>query len=508
VCRPQTRCARASRATSRPGIAKDQIDTTLKASGYPTTEALNSNDAKALANLLRADEYVEGTVTRTPTGVRIDAKLVLARDNNVVQPLPPAEGAKMGDAASALSKSIRDARRQVEDEKECYFALRQDKYSDAVKHARSAINKYDRATMARICLLGVYQAQKAPRDSIIAMAEEIIAIDPLSKPALTAVSPLYLEAGDTTKYVRSLGQMIAADPTNAALVNRVVNDLGALGRSREAIPVIETALAANAGDPGLTRTAWLIYLSANEFKKALETGDELVKLDTAAFDSTFAVRMAGAATADSQPQRALEWLSRGTQRFPSNAQLWLLRGQQERKLGQTQQAIESIRRSISLNPQVENGNLLLAQTFMDMTMPDSAVVYIRAAASSNPNTTLVGQYALSVGNNLYRAAVASKERSDYKKAIPLLQLADSLGAGENAKFLLGVTAFQIGLSAAQDAGTAKSCELAREAQSNFAIAQINVPAGGRQNPESAGQIMGYLNQYQPVVESQVKQFCK
>lgn len=490
-------------------IAKDQIDTTLKASGYPTDEALNSNDAKALANLLRADEYVEGTVAKTPTGFRADARLVLARDNNIAQPLPPAEGAKIGDVASALSRSIREARKQVDDEKECYFAARQGKYDDAIKRARASIAKYGKATMGRICLLTAYQSKKAPADSVLRIAEEILAIDPLSRPALTAASQLYLAKGDTTNYVRTLSSMIAADPTNAVLVNRVVNDLGALGRSREAIPVIETALAANPGDPGLTRTAWLIYLAANEYKKALTTGEELVKLDTAAFDTTFAVRMAGAATADSQPQKAVEWLARGTQRFPNNAQLWLIRGQQERKIGQTQQGIESIRRALSLDPKVENGNLMLAQAFNEMEMPDSVLTYIHAAAATpGANTQQIGAYALSLGNQQYKKAVGSKSRDDYKKAIPLLILADSLGAGVNAKFLLGVTAFQIGISAAQDAGSAKSCELAREAQENFATAQVNVPAGGKENPEAAGQIMNALAQYGPVVENQVKQFCK
>lgn len=489
-------------------IAKDLIDTTLGQSGYPKDEALNSNDAKALAQLLRADEYVEGVISKTATGYRVDARLVLARDNSVSQPLPPAEGAKLGDIAALLSKSIRDARRQVEDERECYFASRQNKYDDAIKRGRAAIVKYDKATMARICLLSAYQGKKS-EDSVLKIAEEILAIDSLSKPALTAASALYLAKGDTAKYVQTLKQMIAAEPTNATLVNRVVNDLGALGRSREAIPVIELAINANNGDPGLTRTAWLIYLASNEYKKALAAGEELVKIDTAAFDTTFAQRMAGAALADSNPQKALEWLSRGTQRFPNSGQLWLVRGQQERKLGQTQQAVESIRRALQVDANVENGNLMMAQTFMEMQQTDSVLPYIRkAAATQGANTTLIGAFALSVGNQIYRKAVESKVRDDYKKAIPLLTFADSLGAGENAKFLLGVTAFQIGISAAQEAGTAKTCDLAREAQDNFATAQINVPAGGRQNPESAKQIMDLLTQYSPVVDNQVKQFCK
>src|ERR1019366_5457771 len=48
-------------------IPRTDIENTLKASGYSTTEALQLNDAKALASLLRADEFVDGSVSKTPT---------------------------------------------------------------------------------------------------------------------------------------------------------------------------------------------------------------------------------------------------------------------------------------------------------------------------------------------------------------------------------------------------------------------------------------------------------
>jgi hypothetical protein len=59
-------------------ISKQDIENTLKASGYSTTEALQLGDARALAVLLRADEFIDGNVTKTPTGVKIESRLVLA----------------------------------------------------------------------------------------------------------------------------------------------------------------------------------------------------------------------------------------------------------------------------------------------------------------------------------------------------------------------------------------------------------------------------------------------
>ena len=87
-------------------------------------------------------------------------------------------------------------------------------------------------------------------------------------------------------------------------------------------------------------------------------------------------------------------------------------------------------------------------------------------------------------------------------------LADSLAPSENSKLLMGITAFTIGQMAATEAGKAKSCPLAKEAQEAFVTAQINLPMGANVAKEAVTQYMQYLQQFTPVVDNQVKQFCK
>ena len=61
-------------------VPKADINNSLQSSGYPTTEALAPSDAKALATLVRAPQYLEGTVTKTPAGYKIDSRLIISRD--------------------------------------------------------------------------------------------------------------------------------------------------------------------------------------------------------------------------------------------------------------------------------------------------------------------------------------------------------------------------------------------------------------------------------------------
>ena len=72
----------------------------------------------------------------------------------------------------------------------------------------------------------------------------------------------------------------------------------------------------------------------------------------------------------------------------------------------------------------------------------------------------------------------------FLQTLPFLQLSDSLSASPTTKFLLGVTAFNLGLGYAQDAqaavkakNNADACAATKSAEDYFATAQINVPAG-------------------------------
>ena len=68
-------------------VSKKDIDNTLVASGYRPDSALSANDIKELAKLVRGDEVIDGTVTRTGAGYRVNARLFLPRDVALSQPL-------------------------------------------------------------------------------------------------------------------------------------------------------------------------------------------------------------------------------------------------------------------------------------------------------------------------------------------------------------------------------------------------------------------------------------
>src|SRR5215217_5371350 len=215
-------------------LPKTDIVAMLEASGYNPNEPLPPNDAKELAKLLRADEYLEGTVTKGAAGYRIESRLVLARDNSLVQPLAPVEGARLDVASKALSVELQSARKQLDAERACVRLAREGKFQEAAAAAAPGIAAYPQSTLARNCQMQAYVQLKYPGDSILRVAQEILAINPRFRPALGLAADAYTAKGDTARAVQTLSELLATNPSDANLVERVVTTVAGYGRLGEA----------------------------------------------------------------------------------------------------------------------------------------------------------------------------------------------------------------------------------------------------------------------------------
>ena len=486
-------------------IPKVDINKTLEASGYSTTEALQPNDAKALATLLRADEYIDGIATKTPAGVKVEARLILARDQNLGQPLPAVEAGNVGQAAAQISKAYQTARDQLAAEKNCYTLFREGKNPDAILVARSALNKNPNATIVGVCLANAYYAQKQ-LDSVLAISERITTLDPRNIPALRYEAEIY-QARNDPKALPVLTRLMAADPSNDRLREDVIATLVRAGQAPMAVPIIEEAIAQNPGDPKTLQMGWRVFLAANQPAKADVAGAEMIKADTALADSAYFIRTASALSA-TNPTRAAQLVSLGITKFPTNAGLLVVQANTLSKAGQNAQALTAINRALAANPKVENGYAQKILILNGLNMPDSVLATLRVAQTAGVDKKTLGQLALKAGSDAYKAGNVSKNRADLQRAVQFLLLADQLDASADAKFLAGASAFLIGQSAVNEAQDTKSCALARLAKENFATAQENVPAGLTTYADAAKQLLTAIPQFTPAVDDQIRRFCK
>jgi tetratricopeptide (TPR) repeat protein len=495
-------------------IDRKDIIAVLEQSGYDTLSQLAPSDEAQLAKAQRADEYIRGRVTREGDMYKAEAWLVLTRDNSLMQPLPPSTGNRPDRAVAGLIKSIQDARKQLDNEKKCMNAARDNKLDEALAAADAGIVEYPQATLVRYCKMNVLVRREAPDAERLKSAEEILAIDPNSRAALAIAADAHKKMGNTKEANDMLLRLLAANPTDASLANNVIEALAASGDYERAKEVVLKAVTENPGDMALIGLQFKILTAAKDYKAALKTGEEMVQMDTSLADGAYFTRMVALYAADSQPQKSAEAAAKATQKFPNDADLWQLYAQTLKNSGQVQQSIAAARRALEVNPKIPNGWTQIAIAYNELNQPDSALAALRSGKAAGDDADQLAQFALAIGNRLYRAAAADSNKTvaAFEGAQPYLYFADStavnVAAKTNAKLLIGVTHFYIAQVIAQGLQASKSCDEAKKGQASVTEAMIYVPQGGRDNPQLAGQLMQGLNQLQPYFEQSVKSLCK
>jgi tetratricopeptide (TPR) repeat protein len=516
-------------------IPKTDITNYLESSGYKADSALGPTDLKELAKLLRADEVLGGTVTRTATGMKIEPRLMLARDPSLAQPLPAVEAATAADAARQIERSLADARKQLVDHRACENHIRDRAYDKAIAAANGAIVKYPNATLARLCLAEAFRQMKASPDSILRVTAEIRRIDPKNSPALRLAFAAYQDKGDAENSVRTLVAWLALEPTNQTLQGQIVSELAKLGKPSVAIPIVDTLLAQNPGDPQLLRQRWQLLLAAaagadsaaapGYYAQSVAAGEEMVRSDTTLADSVYYERQIIAANRVTPP-RGAEFAARAVQKYPNNVGFWMSRANAERKAGQSQMALESIKRAIAIDPKTTNANLFLAQVYLDLNQADSAVTVARRAVASGEDPKTWGAFLLAPTQQTFNAAQQSKSTEQFQRALTLAQESYKLSPSSTAKFYSGAAAFFVGADAYQQAQAAfeqaqktknareksslmaKACPLARTAQDMMLVTQTDMPVGGAVDAATARTLLGYVSQFAPAAEQMIKQACK
>src|SRR5690606_1057617 len=235
-------------------------------------------------------------------------------------------------------------------------------------------------------------------------------------------------------------------------------------------------------------------------------GENMIRTDTAAADTTFWHALVAAYVADSQPQKAQETASRGAAKFPNVPSLWLSVAQLARQNGQLPQALEAANRAIAIDPSYEGVHLQKAAIFMEQNQLDSLVVTLRAAVAHGADSATAGGMLLSKGNQMLQAyqrdSLKTVEAGD--TVIAVLAVSDSLNPTNQAKFLRAVMQVLMGQPLLARASESRSCDDARRANDMLIDAQTLIGQYGRDFAQAAGSVMQAVMQLQPYADQSVR----
>jgi hypothetical protein len=492
-------------------LPKTEINSYLEASGFPTTDALAAHDARALATLVRADEYLVGSATKTATGFRVEANLVLQRDNSLQQPLGSYEAPKLDEAVKQISNELKLARKQLEFEQKCVNSAREKKYDAALAFAKEGVVAYPKATLARICQMNVMIEQKAPDAELLELSKEIVALDPRSRPGLARLAESYRQLKNSDSAVVTLTRLLATDPTNPRLQQDVVKALADIANPRVARPVVDEAVKQNPGEPDLLRLRWLILLAVKDYKEAFTQGDELVRLDTSFADTTYFIRTAAAYQQDSQFQKAAETAAKGLQKFAAQPSLAYIQIASLTQSGQNQQALDALDKADAAKIAVENGSFLRINLLNALNRGEEVLPLAKTLIAAGDTSTLLRQMIIKMGDDKRKSAQKNNSSDEYDQAVAIIMYADSVAKGPlkaQTQFLLGATYVAYGNFKLQAAQAQKQCQLAKDAKNLIVEAQIMLPKGGSFAPDAMRQLMGNVMQIDPYADQLIKALCK
>ncbi|MFL5612322.1 MAG: tetratricopeptide repeat protein [Gemmatimonadaceae bacterium] len=492
-------------------LSRNDINNYLTSSGYKADSALSVSDLKELAKLMRADEILDCTGAKTSNGVHVDSRLMLARDVSLAQPLPGVDARDPGDAAKRVEKELTDARKALPDYRKCETALRDQKWAEASAAARAGLAKDPNSTLSQLCLMSAYQYGKSGPDSVLRVAEAIMRSDSANALAMRNAVDAYTQKGDTAKAVQTMVRLARFDPT---VRPTLLTLLGAMNKPELALPIANEMLQDNPGDPQLLRMRFLLLASAKDYKKALAAGEDWMKADTAAATADLYTRMIAIASADSQPQVASQYAARAVQKFPNKADLYMLYAQTLRKSGQLQQSLDAAKRAVQLDPKVENGVAFVLVTYGELKQTDSALAWARQIVAKGADKAAVGQGLLPIVGIAVKAAQdtvgkdAAAMRQSWMNAYSLASTVDSIAPSAQLKLFVGLASFQVGLNALQNLNKSRSCADAQLADDMWSASQIALPQAAAYDRNTAGQLMGAIQQYYPNIAPAKKQLCK
>jgi tetratricopeptide (TPR) repeat protein len=485
-------------------IPKERINPNLEASGFSTTEALAVHDAKALASMLRADEYIAGSVVKTGTGYKVDGELVLTKDITARQPLGAVEAPKLGDAIKGLSAELKEARKQLEGEQKCTNFARAKQYSEAIAAAKAAIVAYPKSTLARICELSVLDASGAKPEEVLAVAREINAIDPRNSLALKQQVAQFQKLKMDDSVGVTLVKLLSTDPTNSTLAAQVIATLLDMKNLDFAAPLVDTAIANNPGDPDLLKFKWTILYATKKFKDMYPLGEEIAKLDTSFTDSVYFARTAQAYATDSLPQKSAEVAARALAKFPGNPFFTGFEIQQLQKAGQQQQALDKLDKALAAKVPVENAGTMRLLMLRDLkrgpdVMPAIRTLIAAGDTSANVKQILFAQAGDDKNVALAAATTVADSVAAFRANLAIFAYADSNIAPKNpmhaeSQFRLGAAHLSLVQPLLKQALAEKNCTLAKEAKSEISESQILLPTGGAYDPKTTAQLMGALTQ--------------
>lgn len=494
-------------------LTREQMNRALGEFSYPADALLNGESARRLANSMQARVVLFAEVGREGGRLKVRARFAgLSDDAGNTITILQAPGQSPSAFGEAIANAFQLVVKAQPDAKACQDQVASNA-TKATESAQKALRAYPAHGLAHACLASLAKA-RSPQDPAYATELDLaVKADSLSLPSLAALADYFSAKNDSANVILKYQQMIAAAPTNRALIEQASRLFRSYGRPDAAEVVANRGIALDS----LDMTMWDLRANACVFEQkyscAVAALEQMVTIDSTKADSNFIFRIAvtaGSATDTATLQASfLHWAQVGVAKYPRNALL----------LGQLIQAYKNAGQTDSVLA-VTDRVLAIDSTDMSPALSaiDGAIAAQRWDAAVGLGTKVMAhgddQQKLAVGAAFTNAArtILTTNPPDVVAAYGLLHIAVPASGTDQriaplANFLMGYAG--LGFASKQDstAAATKSCDIARKMDGMLDEAFNGMTVGRAINPTAADPQLAAIRQYKTRTQSMITAYC-
>lgn len=508
-------------------VPKAKLCEALQASGFGCDGLLDDQQARQLARFLRVSAYTTGRLE--PDGNALAARMRvidisssgLASSFTVSNPTTTTPET----LAEAVAQRLNVLVRAAESARECTTLRQRGNLPRAVQAAQKSLAADPGAVGAHLCLILVYEAQRQPPDSLLAVANRVLAIDSLNATAWDTRRAVAQQKNDTTMWIGALQRLVAIEPYNIGRLLGTAQLLYQMKRYEDAVVVLDRGLAANPGDQAMIELRTRTCIDGAMWRCALGGLTMAAEQDTTLPHDTAWVRVAiGAAQQIPDTQGYVYWTGVAVRHFPGDYTFWKTHGSALDLAGKPDSAIVAYTRALAINPNDIATGLLVAKSIVDNAVwdttgvrgdtarlgalrtryadhMDSARVYTDRALSA-PDTTYrisAAVIMLTAGSKLAQAGAYSRAYSWLDRTLSVVERETEGPRRQirvNASFWWGLSSFQTLASAWGPMAASKNCGQARAFNDRLVRTREALTFGARVHVGTANNLLQGLARYE------------
>jgi len=358
-------------------IPKAKLCEALKQSGFPCDGLLTDEQARQLARFLQVHSYLTGDFQKSGAELSADVRMVDIASSGMAASYHATNGNPGTTAAlaEAISQRAWVVIRASENVRECYTQRQGGQFARARQAAQKALLQDSSSVSAWLCIATVYEAQRAPLDSIIAASQHALKADSCNGTAWENIARGYQQKGDTANMLDAFIHQLCGEPRNVAKRLGIAQLLRQMKKFPKAVEVLDAGLkpGISPGDPQLLDLKLTICTEASDFRCALDVWLAKFAKDSAlGGDTTFLKPAIGAAQQVGDTAALNKFTAAAVRHFPNNVSYLKTRGAYFEAAGQTDSALAIYRTVLQKDANDVSTSLLVGKVLIDRAVWDTA----------------------------------------------------------------------------------------------------------------------------------------